>query len=130
MADRYFKDHVQTMEQSITKLYNRITTDGSGNVDTQEIAGFRVLSGAAAGELTIEFGAFLDTVWKPDLYPKVKMIQGMSGDAIGNIRLGSNTIATNGQVQIFLTNAAGTDADLVSGTLYLEVTVKNSGVTI
>lgn len=54
MANRYFKDHIKTLEGGIIKLFGKVVTTTSGTIGSQSCKGFSVAKTAAeTGRYTV-----------------------------------------------------------------------------
>lgn len=130
MADRYFKDHVKTLEGGIVKLFGKVVTSTSGAIGSQESKGFTVTkTGSETGRYTIT------------LDDKYQSLRGMSVALQGAVDAAYTTAAGLGwfvrgvavsssnpllYIQFYRTDT-GADAEVIDAAeFYIELSLKNS----
>lgn len=133
MANRYFRQFVNTTEPVIVQLYARITFGATGapTLVAASSKGIRSVTRNSAGVYTIVMGnaATIDT-YKQLMFIKHVFDEssnsGTAPTAPGMYILANNVAAAAGSIQIEF-NSAGTATDPASTeAVYLEITLKNS----
>lgn len=125
MASRLFSKDLATLDNNVVKLFSRVTFGATTSIASQDSNGL-VVSALGTGTIDVQLGS----VATPDKYPTLLSIA-LTPLAAAATDTGwqviEQTIATDGTFS--LRNApAGTAAAPVSGTsLFIEVTLRNSG---
>ncbi len=128
MANRLFKQFVNTLEAGVVKLYGSVTFGSSGAVSSQTSKGFTVTI------VDSEAGRYLVTL--EDSYSQFlccNVVTELAADAaagtdgyipaVRNVSVADSTPT----FQIQFTDAAGADVDPASGfKAHIEITLKNS----
>lgn len=130
MANRYFKDHVKTLEGGAVKLFGKVVTSTGGAISSQTSKGFTVTkTGSETGRYTIT----LEDKYSSLLGVSVAL-QGAADAAyttanglgwfIRGVAVGAATPLF--YVQFYRTDT-GADAEVINAAeFYLEITLKNT----
>lgn len=130
MADRYFKDHVKTLEGSIIKLFGKVVTTTGGAIGSQDSKGFTVSkTGSEVGRYTITL---------EDKYTSLRgmtvALQGAADAAyttangIGWFVRGVDVAAATPLLYLqFYRTDTGADAEVIDAAeFYIELSLKNT----
>lgn len=132
MANRYFRQFLNTVEPQVVKLFARVTfgSTGAPTLVAASSKGIKSISRVSAGKYNITLGS--STL--AETYNALLNVKHLF-DAIGNsgtapaapgMYLTANAVTTAGTLQIVF-NSAGTATDPASGeAVYMEITLKNS----
>lgn len=132
MANRYFRQFVNTVEPQVVKLFARVTFGSSGapTLVAASSKGIKSISRVSAGKYTITLGNAAVT----DTYNALLMVKHLFDETANSgtapvspsMFLTANAVATAGTLQVVF-NAAGTATDPASTeAVMLEITLKNS----
>lgn len=136
MADRYFQQFQGVLEHGIVKLYGKVVTSTSGTVSTTSCVGLAIAKTAGeTGRYTVTLSDYYAGGLKSASVAVVGPADAAYTTAKGLVwflrNVSVSTSAKTFDIQFCDADGSPADAELMDAAeFYLEVTVKNSGLSV